>query len=325
MSSNFKDNKKVSKKKTKEEKQQEEKEKEERKKEKEEIERIDAEIKKKLENIIEYVKLSKTIEIDFDKSTQTTLDNIRLIAESHINIKAELFMIELNKDNITEERNKQIKETIKIYKEAITELKTKLTAFKRLDDGFRKILGVGIVKAMEDIIIVNQCRSLYNVDLIIKECHPMDDEYICVCGKEGLVNLLVCHHPNLPKTENMIIGSVCCEHFEIFALLQSCKESKNNFLKIYKYAKKTKYKLTKKKCIKCDKYKVQISNDFKGEEIIKNDVCSNCYKIYKCVNGNITYKTKCLSCDNFINYKMDKCISCEKKEKNNSKKIIYNF
>ena len=319
MNSNFIQPKKKRNKKTKEQKDKEIKKKEERIKEKENRERIDKEIKKTLNNIIKYVKITKQITIDISKTETNITEKIELVALNHVNIKTEIFLIEKNKDNLTEERKQQIEETLKIYSDAINELKKSLRAYERLDNGFKDILGVGIIEALEDVEIIEQCGSITNVNTIIPECYdPLHNNYKCVCGKDHLVNLLICDHPNLPYSQNMIIGSVCTQHFEIFSLLQSCEENKQNFLKIYEYAKSTKYKLTKKKCSICNCYNVRISNNFTGEEKIKNTVCSKCYKVHKCNNGTIRYKTKCLSCDVFIHHSIDKCKKC-------IKKFIYNF
>jgi len=241
------------------------------------------------------------------------------VAENHIKIKTEIVLIEKNKDNLTEERKQQIEETLNVYTDAINELKKSLRAYKRLDEGFKDILGVGIIKALEDVEIIDQCTADTNVYPIIPECYEVKTcDYRCVCGKEHLNNLLICDHPNLPKFENMIIGSVCTAHFEIFSLLQSCEENKQNFKKIYEYAKSTKFKLKNKKCSICGCYKVRLSNNFTGEEKIKNTVCHKCIKVHKCYNGTITYKTKCLSCDEYIHHSINKCKKC-------IKKFIYNF
>jgi len=319
MNSNFVQPKKKRNKKTKEQKDKEIKEKEERKNEKENKERIDKKMKKTLNNIIRYVIITKKIKINIDNSDNLILEKVSLIASNHVNIKREIFIIEKNKDNLTEDRKQQIEEILNIYTDAIKQLKKSLFAFSRLDQGFKDILGIGIIEALQDIIIIDQCTSHTNVNMIIPECHDdMTNSYMCVCGKDHLHNLLICDHPNLPEFENMIIGSVCTQHFKIFALLQSCEENRKNFLKIYEYAKSTKYKLTKKKCSICDCYNVRLSNNFTGEEKIKNTICSKCYKVHKCNNGTTTYKTKCLSCDVFIHHSIDKCKRC-------IKKFIYNF
>jgi len=266
-------------------------------------------IERSIKEIVKFCMTSEKINITFnDNNTQKTLEQVREITNKQRLLSYDLHRLHLKKDNLTEEQVKKLKRTQEIYNKSIAKLLAKLKQYEKLDEGFRTILGLGIIQAMEEMNIEEVCRydDMNDSSQIVDNCNPKDDEYICVCGKPDLKNLMICSHKNL-EYENFIIGSTCCQHFEIFAMLQACEETKREFTKVSDYVTKYKYKLTNKPCRGCGEYKVSKTI---GKIPYKNIYCKDCIE----VKGGIV-KVKCDNCPFNFKYKagVSRCGLCRVK------------
>lgn len=248
------------------------------------------------------------------RDIERTLANVKEISLKFKKMKHDLFLLDEKKDNLTEDQIFELLDAKNKNDKNIETLIKRLTTFKRLDEGFKDILNIGIIQALEELEEIEVVKSYNNTNPIIPKCHPRDDEYICVCGKPHLKNLMVCSHHSL-EYENFIIGSECVKHIEIFAMLQTCEETKNKFLNITDYFKTQNFKLTKKPCTQCNRYRVGNNNNYKGAESVKNRICTYCYMKVK-IENEYKYVIKCNQpgcCVGFINKKYKTmCCDCWK-------------